>query len=216
MGKEYQLDENKIIQMYNEGMEINHIAKYYKVNFNVIKRRLVKNNIQLRTMSEVKKKENEKKRSLAKPPLLYNLEEDKIIRMYLEGKTIEEIIKIRGISLGTLKKRLEVNNIDTSNMDYFKDFEEHNLLEKRNGRLYTMDKDYFKLWTKSMAYIVGFLAADGAISSNGEIKLELQRQDREILERINDELYSSYEVVDITSLCNGLRYNTSRLTIRSI
>lgn len=47
------LPEPEIIKLYNEGLSLRDLAKKYDVDKGVIKRRLIKNNIKLRNLSEV-------------------------------------------------------------------------------------------------------------------------------------------------------------------
>ena len=59
-------------------------------------------------------------------------------------------------------------------------------------RKYSLNEDYFDIENHNMAYILGFIAADGNIAKNSnEIKITLSIKDKEILEKIQKELNSS-------------------------
>lgn len=63
--------------------------------------------------------------------------------------------------------------------------------------------------TANMAYILGLIASDGCISaSNNQIYIELQRNDKEILERVNATLENEREVKDYT---NARNYDNSKV-----
>lgn len=67
---------------------------------------------------------------------------------------------------------------------------------------FTIKKDFFKNQTKDMAYVLGLLASDGSVSaSKNLIYIELQRADRELLEKVNKILENTRPVKD---------YETSR------
>lgn len=66
-------------------------------------------------------------------------------------------------------------------------------------RKYTLDENYFETESSNMAYILGFIAADGNISKNlNEIKITLSIKDKEILEKIQKELNSSRPLREYT------------------
>lgn len=62
--------------------------------------------------------------------------------------------------------------------------------EAKDGlRKYSVNDDYFKTQSHNMAYILGFLAADGNIAKKeNKIDLALAESDKEILEKINQEI----------------------------
>lgn len=93
-----------------------------------------------------------------------------------------------GFSEKITKRILQENNI-------------HIRSQSEARQKYTIKKGYFKNQTRNMAYILGILASDGCVASNKNlIYIELQRQDRELLEKINIELENTREIKDyITS-----------------
>ena len=62
------------------------------------------------------------------------------------------------------------------------------------------NKDYFKNPNPNMAWLMGFIAADGTIRKNSnEIKIGLSIKDKEILEKIKDELELETNVREYTT-----------------
>lgn len=62
---------------------------------------------------------------------------------------------------------------------------------KKDNRKYKVNDNYFDVQNHNMAYILGFFAADGNVSSkDNRLDLELASVDREILEKIREELKS--------------------------
>lgn len=79
-------------------------------------------------------------------------------------------------------------------------------------REYTINDNYFNLNNQSSnsAYILGMLASDGCVATNqNQIYIELQREDKEILEKINAELKNSRPVKDY--LNNSKNFLNSKL-----
>ena len=72
------------------------------------------------------------------------------------------------------------------------------LQEQRISR-YKINENFFNpdLQSKEMAYILGLISSDGCISSSdNQIYIELQRGDRELLEKVNKILENEREVKD--------------------
>lgn len=89
-----------------------------------------------------------------------------------------------------VKRILIENNIKIRNL------QEANLLHAEKEK-YPLNNDYFKIESPNMAYILGILASDGTIKKDrNEIKLTLQRDDKEILEKIYKELEMRREIKD--------------------
>ena len=59
-----------------------------------------------------------------------------------------------------------------------------------------VNKDYFKVWTSKMAYILGFFAADGYITKNkrGGYFWSFQVTDDDLLNRIKSEIRSTHKI----------------------
>lgn len=58
-------------------------------------------------------------------------------------------------------------------------------------RVYSLNEEYFNYESHNMAYILGFIAADGTVrEKSNEIKITLSSVDKELLEKIREELNS--------------------------
>lgn len=58
-------------------------------------------------------------------------------------------------------------------------------------RKYDITEDYFKVWSNNMAYILGFIAADGVIQKENQC-VSVSQKERYILEDIKKELKTNY------------------------
>lgn len=68
------------------------------------------------------------------------------------------------------------------------------------NRTLNKNKDYFKTQNHNMAWILGFLAADGTVSSSDNtIKISLSAKDKEILEKIKVEIEIENKIVERTT-----------------
>lgn len=83
-----------------------------------------------------------------------------------------------------------------------------------NGRIYTLNFDYFKTWSKNMAYVLGFIASDGNVCNN-RLKISVSRRDRDILEKIKEDLEYTGNIFDENSKCKDKEFQTSTLSITS-
>lgn len=161
--KQYQILEKEhthdIIEMYQQGKELREIALFFlnnEKNYRPIRDILVKNNIQIRTRSEVKKQ------------------------------------------------------VDNKNMGQL----------RNNGRKFLYKNNYFKQWSHNMAYIVGFIVADGTIKRHQMFSITLQAQDKYLLEQIANELSVSENkgvVKDVISHIKGIDkdYQSTQLQIHN-
>lgn len=155
-------------EKYNSGMSLDTIGKNYNVSNTVLRRVFKENEIQIRSIKEANSK---------------NIPEEiaeKVIYNYcvlkkglmpsgepygLKQYMVEKILKEYGI-----KKRTYVESKDTL-------------------RKYEIKDDYFKTQCHNMAYILGFLASDGNVAKKeNRIQIQLAEYDKEILEKINNEL----------------------------
>ena len=153
---------NKIIELYESRLKINEIA-------NIL-------NIDRRTVVSVLKKDKSINYESTKnrPSLKTIKRNDEVIDLYLnKNKSIHEISDILNLNRKTISKILKDNNIEIKMLnDYTK-----------KKRKYLFDTDIFKqINTEEKAYWLGFLYADGDVSSDGyTISLHLQESDYEHL-----------------------------------
>lgn len=72
--------------------------------------------------------------------------------------------------------------------------------ESNKNRALYKNENYFNIQSHNMAWILGFLAADGTVSSsNNTIKIGLSAKDREILEKIKQEIEIENKIVEYTT-----------------
>lgn len=77
--------------------------------------------------------------------------------------------------------------------------EEFSKQQSQNARKYHINQDYFKTWSRNMAYILGFWFADGCIYGGKMFDITLHKKDKYILKKIAEELEyegNLYDAVD--------------------
>lgn len=109
--------------------------------------------------------------------------QDKIVYNYtILNKGIAASGKEFGLGMAATKTILKDNGVKIRTQ------QESAVLSNKN-RAKKINHDYFKTESSNMAYILGLLASDGTVRKNiNEIKLTLNEDDSEILERIKTEL----------------------------
>lgn len=68
------------------------------------------------------------------------------------------------------------------------------------GIKYRVNEDFFKTWSDKMAYILGFIVADGSLEDASYLRgkyLRVSSTDREILEKIRTVMSSEHNIVTI-------------------
>ena len=71
--------------------------------------------------------------------------------------------------------------------------EEKSKIQSQNARKYNINQDYFKTWSRNMAYILGLWFADGCIYNGRIFDITLHKKDKYILKKIAQELeYEGY------------------------
>ena len=96
-------------------------------------------------------------------------------------------------NISKVKEVLKKYNIPIRN------FSQAAVVSNINRTLYKND-EYFKYQNSNMAWLLGFLAADGTVSSSDNtIKIGLSSKDKEILERIKKELKIENKIVERTT-----------------
>ena len=137
------------------------------------------------------------------------LNEELIRKLYLKDKlSTDEIASKLKCGSTTIKRRLKKLNVKIRSLkeaallaakkgkNYMQSKEgkrRHGLLMKghqHNLRL-NYNRDYFKKFSRNMAYILGYIAADGCVSDKNLI---LCSKDKELLEQINKEMGREKEI----------------------
>lgn len=138
------------------------------------------------------------------PKAIHFADNDKkeIFRRYEGGSTYSEIARQYGVDRSVITKLLGRNGYVTRAMSDIK-------------RKYTLNEDYFDVISENQAYILGLLFADGHNNtSRGEVVLQLQLSDREVLERINREIGSNRPLRAVV-LKDPKHAHQSRLSVAS-
>ena len=82
--------------------------------------------------------------------------------------------------------------------------------QSENSRKYKLDESFFSKENEIMAYVLGFIAADGSISKDSNrIKIGLSTNDKEQLEMLKMLMHMDYPIKDYVSQDN---YQISELT----
>lgn len=116
---------------------------------------------------------------------LWQVEENKILKKYFANSTQEEILKL-------LPKR--------SWPAIMAQGERLGLKRKTDKPRLTVNEDYFQHWSSNMAYILGFILADGCIIKgtypgySDSLKFGVQIGDKDILEKIKKELKALHKI----------------------
>ncbi|WP_242784808.1 LAGLIDADG family homing endonuclease [Bacillus cereus] len=102
------------------------------------------------------------------------LSKAEIIHMYAEGESTSEIAMLANVSARYIRMVLSDSNVPRRAIGSWK-------------REYDITENYFKTWSNNMAYILGFIAADGAIPKENQC-VSISQKESYILEDIKKEL----------------------------
>ncbi len=102
------------------------------------------------------------------------LSKPEIIHLYAEGKGTSEIAMLANVSARYIRMVLSDSNVPRRAIGSWK-------------RKYDITEDYFKTWSNNMAYILGFIAADGVILKENQC-VSISQKESYILEDIKKEL----------------------------
>lgn len=111
------------------------------------------------------------------------METQELIKLYNEGNSLTYLSKYYNITTSKIKNILQINNIRIRNR------REQTVITNQK-RQKNVNHSYFsKIDSYSKAWLLGFLMADGTVRKDtNEIKIGLGLRDKEILERIKEEL----------------------------
>lgn len=160
-------------------LTIKELSIKYHIGQDKVRKILKENSIRIRTNSEtliLRKNKN------------FTLEEIEAIvidnysnKKWGQKKSGEQF----GLDPRSVKKILQKNNIEIR--DFHTSIQVANSVYDRTCQQYKKNKDFFKKESGDMAWLLGFLAADGNISNRGnKIRIELSIVDKEILEKIKE------------------------------
>lgn len=174
----------EIIKDYSNGLSISKLIKKYSYNRRQITKMLMENGIAIR--GGRKKKE------------LSNNQIEEIKKMINDGAFLKEIAEYCQLDKETTKQRLNALGLKIKN---------------RNKVNKHIKSDFFtKIDNPIKAYWLGFLFTDGAVDhykSTGRIRLQLQEQDKEILEKFKEDLGLECKIIydkRINSVCCSVEF----------
>lgn len=117
--------------------------------------------------------------------------EQEVIDTYNDGNGQAKTGRQFGIGVNSVKFILNKHNIQVRNP------QQAAALSNENRRVYSVNDDYFLTQSPNMAWLLGFIASDGNVSKdNNRIKIGLSSVDKEILERIKEELSIEADITD--------------------
>ena len=160
-----------ICQKYNDGKSIMDIVNELK-----LERHLV---------ADVLRKEGIYKNRFAKYDTPEKTERNnKIIKLYQEGNSLNKVSEMVGLSPSSIAKILHALNVDTRPQH----MKGHSKGTTKN-RKYCFDINYFEtIDTEEKAYWLGFIYADGHVAYRGLTTIALQERDKEHLEKLRKAL----------------------------
>lgn len=134
-------------------------------------------------------------------------ERDNLYDLYWnDKKTIAEVANIYGCYPKTISEQFKKLSIKIRNS-----------AEDRYNCKHTCNIHFFdNIDSEESAYILGFILADGHVSKQGSLMISLNRNDVDILKKINDSLGSDYPITEnnsgkYVSLVISSRYITNKL-----
>lgn len=122
----------------------------------------------------------------------------KAFNMYNEGMSIATISKELGVKRQSLSKRLK---------------EKYDLEILPNGKK-KIDSNYFNsIDSEEKAYWLGFLFADGYISSTNKIELSLKESDKDHILKFKESIKSNHAINKKKNILNGKTFYSYRISI---
>ncbi|KZE66143.1 hypothetical protein AWM68_07145 [Fictibacillus phosphorivorans] len=103
-----------------------------------------------------------------------------IIESFKNGMSSNEIAILANVSSRYINMVLQKHNVDRQPHSSWL-------------RKYSVNEDYFKTWSPTMAYVLGFFAADGFLPNDIQI-ISFSQKDPKILEDIRNELQSTHPI----------------------
>lgn len=104
-----------------------------------------------------------------------------ISKLYLEGNSTTEISNLANVSDRYIRSVLTAQGIEKRAKGSWK-------------RKFKVNEHYFKTWNSEMAYILGFLSADGCIVSNQQT-VSFAQKEKYLLEEIKSALESEHPII---------------------
>jgi len=182
--------KQEIIEKYKSGLGSDTVAKEYNIHPNTVLKILKKAGIDRRGPTRKINEEDEKE----------------IIKLYNEGISAPKIAAKFNVSDAIILKYLEKNGVDRRSAE-----EAH--------RIYEINENFFDtIDTEEKAYFLGLLYADGGMSNipgNRYIRIELKRDDKDILKRFAGLIFKENPESHIKESVRVKEYNGEERTYYS-
>lgn len=124
---------------------------------------------------------------------------DWVVEQYRLGKSSQYIADCLGCTSLTVRRRLR---------------ERGEVIRRKDGNYgepFTVNEDFFKRWNDDVAYILGYIAADGCIRTS-QYELKLKSIDYDLLQYIKETLNTNYEIKrEKNSNCHVLRIMSKKI-----
>lgn len=186
--------EKNIVLEYNDGSTMADIQRKYNIGYKKVRNTLMKNNITIRNIKDAKNKQNMR---------ILTLEEEKLVcDTYRNTNRVKDCQLIIHSGQEVVKRCLQKYGL-------YKTQKETVTQNNIKRRKYEVRDDFFDIETSEMAYILGFIAADGTVrKDSNEIKIGLSAKDAELLEKFKAYIggrdlkyYTTQDGFDVVSWC---------------
>jgi hypothetical protein len=109
------------------------------------------------------------------------MEVEEMIKLYEQGKSTTEIALMANVTARYVRLILKDKEVEKRAFEHWK-------------RVYALNEDYFKTWSKTMAYILGFFSADGVVVNSTQ-SISFAQKDKDILEQIKKEIGTQQPII---------------------
>ena len=135
------------------------------------------------------------------------IDTSELVEKYNNGDSLAKLGRQYNLDPRTVKRILQENGIKIRSQ------KEQNKYSPQNQRVYNINDMYFSVQSPNMAYLLGFIAADGCIyEKTNVIKIALSSTDNSFLLKIKEELQSESPIMHYQTK-DG--YNVSELKFSS-
>lgn len=168
--KKINLPIEEVKKQIDLGLNITELANLYNISRPTMSRIIKENNLQTKKILQLER--------------CKNIDEDTICFLYENGKTIKEISNLLDVSTTVIKSRLIKNNIKIRD-------------NSSSHKKYKEDDSYFDIInTNDKAYFLGFICADGWLTNQGRLGIEVSKKDSEIIYWAKEQLQSNRPIYE--------------------
>ena len=166
-----------IIKSYTNGMTFKQISNIYHVSYKTARKLLDAEGIEHSRKARTNKNFKVKNKRILTP------EEEKLVcETYRSAKRVVDCCKVVSCRQNTVRECLKKYDLYRTHAESVRE-------NPQNQRKYPVNDNYFDVENERMAYLLGFLAADGCVrKESNEIKVSLSAVDKEFLEIFYSEI----------------------------